>query len=263
MSLKKILAVAMCATVVSATGAMMASAEGAAPVNLMPGDVSAITCGAGGSVEEKDGALVFKAGSADTSFTYALNADVDLLATEWLYFDLTATGGWDIKWTSTALNGDLNPGVSADFGNYFGKDNASPETTFGTLIESGTYVTNEELMVGIAGAYTWNNNLPDDGIVTMKAIEIKVGANSELTLKSLYLGDPEAASADPGTATTNDADAPAATTAGSAAATTAAGGNSGTTNPATGESTVMVASGIVLTVVSAGAVALTMKKKAQ
>ena len=47
--------------------------------------------------------------------------------------------------------------------------------------------------VGIAGAYTWNQNLPDDGIVTMKAIEIKVGANSELTLKSLYLGDPEAA----------------------------------------------------------------------
>ncbi len=262
MSLKKILAVAMCATVVSATGAMMASAEGATPVNLMPGDVSAITCGAGGSVDEKDGAVVFKAGSSDTSFTYALNTDVDLLATEWVYFDMTATGGWDIKWTSTALKGDVNPGLSADFGNLFGKVAEAGPDQYGTLIEGGTFAPGD-VEVGIAGAYTWNQNLPDDGIVTMKAIEIKVGANSELTLKSLYLGDPEAASADPGSATTNDADAPAATTAGSAAATTAAGGNSGTTNPATGESTAMVASGIVLAVVSAGAVVLTMKKKAQ
>lgn len=47
MSLKKILAVALCMTVVSATAAMMASAE-SVTINLMPANVSAITCGAGG-----------------------------------------------------------------------------------------------------------------------------------------------------------------------------------------------------------------------
>ena len=256
MSLKKILAVAMCATVVSATGAMMASAESAV-VNLMPGDVSAITCGSGGSVEEKDGALVFKAGSADTSFTYSLNTNVDLTATEWLYFDMTATGGWDFKWASTGLNNPVNPGVSADFGNIFGKDENPGENQYGTLIEAGTY-TPGDVEIGIAGAYTWNQNLPDDGVVTMQSIEVKVGAGSELTLRSLYLSDEEGASANPGSATTNDAAAPDATT--------AAPGNNTTTkknNPSTGESTAMVASGIVLAVVSAGAVALTMKKKAQ
>ena len=256
MSLKKILAVAMCATVVSASGAMMASAEGATPVNLMPGDVSAITCGAGGSVEEKDGAVVFKAGSSDTSFTYALNTDVDLLATEWVYFDMTATGGWDIKWTSTALNGDVNPGLSADFGNLFGKVAEAGPDQYGTLIEGGTFAPGD-VEIKASGAYTWNGNLPDDGIVTMKSIEVKLGAGAEMTLKNLYISDIDGASANPGNATTNNADAPDATTVAPTNNTT------GKTNPSTGESTAMIASGIVLAVVSAGAVALTMKKKAQ
>ena len=100
-----------------------------------------------------------------------------MLTTDYLYFDLTATGGWDIKWVSTALNGDVNPGVSADFGNFFGKDNATPETVYGTLLDAATVVP-EDLAIQVSGAYTWNANLPDDGIVTMKSVEIKVGANS-------------------------------------------------------------------------------------
>ena len=56
-------------------------------------------------------------------------------------------------------------------------------------------------------------NLPDDGIITMKSIEVKVGANSQVTLSSLYLGDEDAADAVPADPTTNGADAPAATTA--------------------------------------------------
>ena len=58
MSLKKILAVALCMTVVPAMGAMMASAE-SVTINPMPANVSAITCGAGGSVEATDGGFVF------------------------------------------------------------------------------------------------------------------------------------------------------------------------------------------------------------
>lgn len=185
-SLKKTLAVVMSAAVLSTAGVMMASAD--ATVNLMPADVSAIICGEGGTVETQDGSIVFKAGSADTSFTYVVTSQVDMLTTDYLYFDLTATGGWDIKWVSTALNGDVNPGVSADFGNFFGKDNATPETMYGTLLDAATVVP-EDLAIQVSGAYTWNANLPDDGIVTMKSVEIKVGANSEITLNALYFGD--------------------------------------------------------------------------
>ena len=251
MSLKKILAVALCMTVVSATGAMMASAE-SVTINLMPANVSAITCGAGGSVEATDGGFVFKAGSADTSFTYALDTQVNMAELEYMYFDLSSTGDWDIKWTSTGLNNDVTPGFSADFGPGFGLGDGE----YGNLLAEGTFVPGD-VEIKASGAYTWNGNLPDDGIVTMKSIEVKLGAGAEMTLKNLYISDIDGASANPGNATTNNADAPDATTAAPTNNTT------GKTNPSTGESTAMVASGIVLAVVSAGAVALTMKKKAQ
>ena len=54
--------------------------------------------------KKKDGAFVFKAGDADTSFMYATNAQANMLVNDFAYFGLTATGGWDIKWVSTALN---------------------------------------------------------------------------------------------------------------------------------------------------------------
>ncbi len=186
-SLKKTLAVVMSATVLSSVGVMAASAD-ATTVNLMPVDVSSIICGEGGTVEEKDGAFVFKAGDADTSFMYATNAQANMLVNSFAYFGLTASGGWDIKWVSTALNGDVAPGFSADFGNLFGKTGDPGPNQYGTLIDAGTFAPGDVEME-VLGAYTWNNNLPDDGMVTIKTVEVKVGANSELTLDSLYFGD--------------------------------------------------------------------------
>ena len=186
-SLKKTLAVVLTATVLSSVGVMAASAD-ATTVNLMPVDVSSIICGEGGTVEEKDGAFVFKAGDADTSFMYATNAQANMLVNGFAYFGLTATGGWDIKWVSTALNGDVNPGFSADFGNLFGKTADPGPNQYGTLIDAGTF-TPGDVEMEVSGAYTWNANLPDDGMVTIKTVEVKVGANSELTLDSLYFGD--------------------------------------------------------------------------
>lgn len=115
MNLKKVLGAVLSAAALTATMSMGAMAE-SATVNLMPADISAITCGEGGTVEMDGSSVVFKAGAADTSFTYAVDTQVDMTATEWLYFGINATGGWDIKWTSTGLNNDVNPGVSADFG---------------------------------------------------------------------------------------------------------------------------------------------------
>ena len=63
MSLKKILAVAMCATVVSATGAMMASAD-EETINLMPANKEAITAN-NVDVTYEGGKLIIKGGSVE------------------------------------------------------------------------------------------------------------------------------------------------------------------------------------------------------
>ena len=167
-------------------------------VDMMPGDVSGITSDQlDATVELQNGSFVFKAGAADTTFTYSMNTPVDMTATQYIYFGLSATGGWDIKWASTALNSDVNPGISADFGNYFGKDNSTPETTYGTLIDAEEYgtVTPDDLkgLIDASGAYTWNDNLPADGIVAMKFVQVRVAAGAQVTLDSLYFSDAEGA----------------------------------------------------------------------
>ena len=127
-----------------------------------------------------------------------------------------------------------------------------------------------------SGAYTWNDNLPADGIVTMEAISIKVGANSELTLNALYFGsDPttepsesepsetepsETAPSETQPSATDSTASVTDTTATTAAPTTGSGGNN---SPATGENTALAMVGGLLLIGSAGALILTKKKKAQ
>lgn len=269
---KKILGMAISVMALAATMSMGAMAE-PSTVNLMPTDASAITCGDGGTVEMNGSSVVFKAGSADTSFTYPVTAQVDMTITDYIYFDINAGGGWDIKWVSTALNGDVNPGISSDFGNVFGKDGNPGENQYGTLIEGGTYAPGD-VEIHAGGAYTWNDNLPDDGMVTMKSIEVKVGANSELTLNALYFGDMDAAEAVPGatsadttteapaTTTTTEADTTAATTTTTTAAettttTTAAAEDGGNTGLIVG----IVVAVVVVAAVAVGVVVYMKKKK--
>ena len=68
---------------------------------------------------------------------------------------------------------------------------------YGTLITEGTYSPGD-VEINSVGAYNWNSNLPDDGMVTMKSVEIIVAANAQLTLNSLYFGDMDSFDAVPG-----------------------------------------------------------------
>ena len=241
-------------------------------VDLMPGDVSAITNDAGGTAEKQGNSIVFKAGDTDTIFTYPIAVPVNMLETPYFYFGMTSTGTWDISWRSTALNGNVNPGLSADFGTVFGKTGEPGSNQYGTPIDAGSYAPGD-VEIDASGAYTWNDNLPADGIVTMESISIKVGANSELTLNALYFGsDPTTEpSTDPSETEPSDTDPstdPSATdstasvtdtTATTAAPTT---GNGGNNSPATGENTALAMVGGLLLIGSAGALILTKKKKA-
>ena len=239
-------------------------------VDLMPGDVSAITNDADGTVEKQGDSIVFKAGDTDTVFTYPVAMPVNMLETPYFYFGMTSTGTWDISWRSTALNGNVNPGLSADFGAVFGKTGEPGSNQYGTPIDAGSYAPGD-VEIEASGAYTWNDNLPADGIVTMESISIKVGANSELTLDALYFGsDPttepsesEPSETDPSETQPSATDSTASvtdTTATTAAPTT---GNGGNNSPATGENTALAMVGGLLLIGSAGALILTKKKKAQ
>ena len=195
---------------------------------------------------------------------------VNMLETPYLCFGMTSTGTWDISWRSTALNGNVNPGLSADFGAVFGKTGEPGSNQYGTPIDAGSYAPGD-VEIEASGAYTWNDNLPADGIVTMESISIKVGANSELTLDALYFGsDPttepsesEPSETDPSETQPSAMDSTASvtdTTATTVAPTTGSGGNN---SPATGENTALAMVGGLLLIGSAGALILTKKKKAQ
>ena len=254
MNLKKILAVAMCATVMSATGAMMASAD-EETINLMPANKEAITAN-NVDVTYEGGKLIIKGGSVEGTVSWTPNASYDLAEKPFMYISLTTDKGFDGTMDLTADGISRTPGMSADFGGAFGMTSG-----YGTeLVPAGEYVG---LALGTLGVFTWDGTIAADaesvsGLVGK--IELKVQPGATMTLSNLYAGP---AGLD-GSEIPNDPANPATT--GNAGDATQAPGNTTTTkknNPSTGESTAMVASGIVLAVVSAGAVALTMKKKAQ
>lgn len=195
---KKILGVTLAAAALAATMSIGAAAESSVVVNLMPTDVNSITCDKGGGTVEMNGSsVVFKAGAEESHFTYPVTMQVDMTVSDYIYFGMESTGAWDIKWKSTALTKDVNPGFSADFGGTFGKTGDPGPDQYGTLIMEGIYSPGD-VEINSAGAYTWNDNLPEDGMVTMKSVEIIVAANAQLTLNSLYFGDVDSAEAVPG-----------------------------------------------------------------
>ena len=157
----------------------------------------------------------------------------------------------------------------------FGNTGEPGSNQYGTPIDAGSYAPGD-VEIEASGAYTWNDNLPADGSVTMEATSIKVGANSELTLNALYFGsDPttepsesepsetepsETAPSETQPSATDSTASVTDTTATTAAPTTGSGGNN---SPATGENTALAMVGGLLLIGSAGALILTKKKKAQ
>lgn len=272
---KKILSVTLAAAALAATMSMGAAAESSVVVNLMPTDVNSITCDKGGGTVEMNGSsVVFKAGAEESHFTYPVTSQVDMTVSEYVYFGMESTGAWDIKWKSTALNGDVNPGFSADFGNVFGKVGEAGPDLYGTLIMEGAYSPGD-VEIQASGAYNWNSNLPDDGMITMKSVEIIVDANAQLTLSALYFGDADSADAVPGddggettTEATTEATTEGTTTTTEATTTTTTGTQTTTSTTAAntddGGNTGLIV-GIVVAVVVVAAVAVGvvvyMKKK--
>ena len=269
MSLKKILAVAMCATVVSATGAMMASAEDS--INFLPASADGITADKA-EVTVENGVLKITASEA-TEVTIPVNQTYDIVDNPNLYVDMTVTGA-NISFAINATGqetADKNKDYTMKFeGDYGPQFNNATETNG---VAPGTYTFNADdpespnnrlELIGSVRWAVWGGGSQmaeiqeDLGQYTAKEIKIGFKGAGSIEVRELYAG------AEAGAPSGGNTDTPA-TTAGNGDTTAA---NNGTTtpkktNPSTGESTAMVASGIVLAVVSAGAVALTMKKKAQ
>ena len=269
MKLKKILGITLCAAMLS-TAALSASAA-PAPFNLMPASADKVTS-EGGTATMENGVLSLKAGAAETKFTYEVNQAFNVSELSNMYFTLEQTGGFNIGLTTTAKNGDFSPSVSADFGNktIFGDkttDKNDPNV-LGSLITTAS-VKDSDLVgegteadnstINWLGAYSWNDNVPADGLVTVKTVTITLGANGTMKLSNFYMGAEVGAPASDATNTSATAGTTTTTKAGD---TTAANGTTTTKkdNPKTGESTAMVAGGVVLALAAAGVVVLTTKK---
>ena len=109
MNLKKILAVAMCATVMSATGAMMASAD-EETINLMPANKEAITAN-NVDVTYEGGKLIIKGGSVEGTVSWTPNASYDLAEKPFMYISLTTDKGFDGTMDLTADGISRTPGI--------------------------------------------------------------------------------------------------------------------------------------------------------
>lgn len=267
MSLKKILAVAMCATVVSATGAMMASAESG--INFLPASADGITADKA-EVTVENGVLKITASEA-TEVTIPVNQTYNIVDNPNLYVDMTVTDA-NITFAMDATaqesadkNKDYTVTFEGDYGPQFSsKDGSIAPGTFTLNADDPDGANNRLELIGSVRYAVWGGGStmgeiqPDLGQYTLKQIRIGFKGAGSIEVRELYAG------AEAGAPAGGNTDTPA-TTAGDNGNT--AGNNDTTTtkktNPSTGESTAMVASGIVLAVVSAGAVALTMKKKAQ
>ena len=250
-NLKKVLGALLSATVLVASGAMMASAE-EDTVNLMPANKDAITAN-NADVTYENGKLVIKGGASEGTVSWTPNAAYDLVEKPFVYITLSTDQGFDGSIAVTANGIQRTPGMSSDFGNSFGMTSG-----FGSeLVPAGDYVSTA---LGVLGAFTWDETIAKDAESasgTIDKIELKVQPNATMTLSGLFAGVE-------GLDGTEAPDAPQGGEDPADGTTAAANGTAGTTkkaSPATGESTAMVASGVVLAVVAAGAVALTAKKK--
>ena len=189
-NLKKALSVVLAASLMATSSAftVLAAGEEIPPesVSLMPADADAVT---GGTATMENGSLTLTAGDADTAFTWEVNQDVNITLLTNLYFNIEQDGGFDLSIASTGgpVSNDMSPSLSRDFGNL---EILGSKTDFGTPITtpsiSAADLVGENSIFWI-GAFIWNENLPDDGVITVKSVTVTLTAGTTLTLSDLCL----------------------------------------------------------------------------
>lgn len=189
-NLKKALSVVLAASLMATSSAftVLAAGEEIPPesVSLMPADADAIT---GGAATMENGSLTLTAGDADTAFTWEVNQDVDITLLTNLYFNLEQDGGFDLSIASTGgpVSNDMSPSLSRDFG---GLEILGSKTDFGTPITTPSISAADlvgENSIAWIGAFIWNNNIPVDGVITVKSVTVTLTAGTTLTLSDLCL----------------------------------------------------------------------------
>lgn len=75
------------------------------------------------------------------------------------------------------------PGFSSDYGYDFGLEMEQ----LGGLLPAGSYLP-EDIPIHAIGAYNWSDNLPSNGVVTVKEIWIRVQAQRTLQLHQIFFG---------------------------------------------------------------------------
>ncbi len=133
-----------------------------------------------GSYVYDNGKLTVTANSADGySVVFNLNKDYKPAETKNWLFDLTATTGFDVQLVATTSVGDWNYGLVADFWP------SLCDTLENGYLPAETYKGECD----IHSCYTWNNNLPANGISTIKQVRIVLAGEGTLTLNSLQVSN--------------------------------------------------------------------------
>ncbi len=133
-----------------------------------------------GSYTYDNGTLTVTSES-DDGYEVVLNINKDFKPTEtpnWL-FDLVATTGFDIQLHSTVSIGEWDFGLVSDFW----------PSLCDTLIDGYLPAETYSGMCDLLSCYTWNNNLPENGISTIMQVRIILSGKGTLTLNKLQLAN--------------------------------------------------------------------------
>lgn len=156
---------------------------------MVQGASSVVAMGHGDAqVQMQEGVLILTAGNEEAFFSYPVNKNVNLKNLPYLYFDIECNGGWDVQFYTSGAYQDMMPGFSSDYGPDFGLEGER----LGELLPAGSYLPGDIPIYAI-GAYNWINNLPANGVVTVKEIWIRVQAHRTLQLHRIFFGAENAA----------------------------------------------------------------------
>ena len=149
--------------------------------NLMdPNSIAVESYDRKGSYSYDNGRLTVTSNSPEGySVVFNLNKDFKPAETKNWLFDLTSTTGFDVQLVATTSVGDWNYGLVADFWP------GLCDTLEDGYLPAETYKGECD----VYSCYTWNNNLPANGVSTIKQVRVVLAGEGTLTLNSLQVSN--------------------------------------------------------------------------
>ncbi len=156
------------------------------PVNLLPSDLSGATGSNATAVYEGE-TLKVTSTAADATFTFPVGKEYNISKLPSMFFTVDAEVGFDIRVNYTGIRPGV-VGIVSDYGPNFGVG-TSGYLNAGLYDDKGENEAQYVGMVNFIGGPSYNGNIPDDNMITIDSIEIRLQNSGVVSLDALYMCD--------------------------------------------------------------------------